>query len=180
MTSFRGLLDQPVAERTDEALERRERRAQLVRDRRHEVALQLLGLQLGGHVSRDDHEGLRSALARRHRVARVADPPLRPVGPGEEDVVGARFIEAQRNEGAPVRSIILEVEREDLVAPATGGTGSRDAGDVLHRRVPGNDQAVRGHHEDPIRGVADHVGQVAPLFHRLVEQTLVLVADLQL
>ncbi len=92
----------------------------------------------------------------------------------------ASFVEAQGHEDPFVWPVLFQMESQDLIAHPARGHGSGGAGDVLHGWVPRHDEAVRGDHEDPVRGVADHVGEVAPLLHRLVEQTLVLGADLQL
>src|SRR5436853_88925 len=70
-------------------------RTKLVRDGRHEGALHLFGLELRGDVPRHHHEGLRAAVAGRHRVARVPDPALRFVAADEAGVLRLGRVQEQ-------------------------------------------------------------------------------------
>ena len=71
--------------------------------------------------------------------------------------------------------LLRAADHEDLGDRASDRFLRVEAGDPLHRRVPGEHRACRGEHEDPVRAAPHHVREVASLFEGLIEQLLVLV-----
>ena len=129
-----GVVERDVValQRHRRAVDRGERRPQLVRDGRDEVALQLLDRPLVGEV------------------AERVDGAVRELGGGErEPELAARAVDRER-----LRPVAGLAERPAAPAPASAGaptiSASREARDALRRRVPEPDDAVAVDEEDAV------------------------------
>ena len=132
-------------QRLGEAVDRGQRRAQLVRDGRDEVGLHLLDDPLGRDVAeREDPAG--------DRAGRVAHDRL---GQREPDLLARRArIETSRSPAAR-RSSDCELALQHLRGRPAERLLGRDAGDPLGGRVPEHDAPVAVDGDDPVGDVRE-------------------------
>src|SRR4051794_13677147 len=141
-----GFAEERVAaqERLCEAVDRRQRRAQLVGDRRHEVGLHLLDEAVRGDVAEGEDPAGDLTAGVAHDGLGEREGELAPATPDRHLAVALR------------RAVVrLELALEELRRLAAERLGRADAGDPLRGTVPEDDGAFAVDGDDPVGDVRE-------------------------